>query len=68
MVGNARQQALQEAGQDVPPPQIIRALIDTGASISGVDPTVLKALGLTQTGDRNPYTEHKGRCCNESNV
>src|ERR1700733_4374800 len=56
MVGNARQQALQDAGQDVPPPQIIRALIDTGASISGVDPTVLTALGLSQTGEAEIHT------------
>jgi hypothetical protein len=56
MIGTARQQALQDAGQDVPAPQMIRALIDTGASISGVDPTVLTALGLTQTGEAEIHT------------
>ena len=56
MVGNARQQALQDAGQDVPTPQLIRALIDTGASISGVDPTVLAALALSQTGEAEIHT------------
>lgn len=56
MVGDARQQALQDAGQEIPAPQMIRALIDTGAGISGVDPTVLKALGLTQTGEAEIHT------------
>jgi hypothetical protein len=56
MVGDARQQALQAAGQDVPTPQMIRALIDTGAGISGVDPTALKALGLSQTGEAEIHT------------
>lgn len=56
MVGTARQQALQEAGQTVPLPQVIRALIDTGASMSGVDPTVLTALGLAQTGEADIHT------------
>jgi len=56
MVGDARQQALQDAGQDIPAPQLIRALVDTGAGISGVDPAVLKALGLTQTGEAEIHT------------
>ncbi|MGD0183195.1 MAG: retropepsin-like aspartic protease [Terriglobales bacterium] len=56
MVGAAREQALQDAGQNVPNPQMVRALIDTGASISGVDPTVLAALGLTQTGEAEIHT------------
>jgi hypothetical protein len=56
MVGDARQQALQAAAQNVPAPQMIRALIDTGASISGVDPAALKALGLSQTGEAEIHT------------
>jgi hypothetical protein len=35
---------------------MIRALIDTGASISGVDPAALKALGLSQTGEAEIHT------------
>lgn len=60
LVSDARRQALQDAGQDVPPPQTIRALIDTGASISAVDPTVLRALGLTPTGEAEIHTPSTG--------
>src|SRR5579863_126674 len=56
MVGSARQQALEAAGLAVPAPQMIRALIDTGAAISAVDPTVLKTLGLSQTGEAEIHT------------
>lgn len=60
MVSTARQQALTDAGLTVPSPQIVRALIDTGASISGVDPTTLAALGLTPTGDIEIHTPSTG--------
>ena len=51
MVSTARHQMLEAVGQPVPDAQTIQALIDTGASISGVDPTILSALGLTPTGE-----------------
>jgi hypothetical protein len=60
MVSTARQQALEDAGQAVPPPQLVRALIDTGASISGVDPSVLLALGLSPTGEAEIHTPTTG--------
>jgi hypothetical protein len=60
MVSSARQQALQDAGLEVPTAQIVRALIDTGASISGVDPSVLTALGLTPTGEAEIHTPSTG--------
>ena len=50
MLSTARSQMLGAAGTAVPTPQNIYALIDTGASISGVDPRVLTALGITPTG------------------
>ena len=50
MVSTSRHEMLVAAGQSAPVPHTIEALIDTGASISGVDPTVLSALGLTPTG------------------
>lgn len=37
-------------GRPVPPPRRIRALIDTGATISGMDNAVARELGLVQTG------------------
>jgi hypothetical protein len=42
--------ALTAAGQSAPKPVPIRALIDTGASSTCVDPSVLTALSLTPTG------------------
>lgn len=56
MVSSARQQMLESTGQTVPLPQMIRALIDTGASISAVDPSILTALGLTPTGEADIHT------------
>lgn len=40
-VSEARRQALTAAGQPVPPFVPIRALLDTGASVTCVDPTVI---------------------------
>jgi len=48
--------ALQDANLPIPPAQTIRALIDTGASISAVDPSILSALGLQQTGEADIHT------------
>jgi hypothetical protein len=45
-VAPARKKTLERVGFPVPPPQYVRAVIDTGASISGVAPDVLLALGL----------------------
>jgi len=49
-VSGERRKALQTAKQAIPAPQPIRALIDTGASGTCVDPSVLQALALTPTG------------------
>jgi hypothetical protein len=50
MVSTARRQALTDAGEPIPEPQYIVAVLDTGATISAVDPAVLAVLGLTATG------------------
>ena len=60
MVSAARQSALHHANLQVPAPQIVRALIDTGASMSGVDPSVLVALGLSPTGEADIHTPSTG--------
>jgi predicted aspartyl protease len=39
---------------------MIRALIDTGASITAVEPSVLSALGLTPTGEMEIHTPSTG--------
>jgi len=49
-VSFARRDALIAAGQTVPAAIRIRGLLDTGASGTAVDPSVLTALGLTPTG------------------
>lgn len=51
---------LQAAGQVVPVPQNIRALLDTGASCTCIDPTVLNALGLQPTGNTSISTPSTG--------
>jgi hypothetical protein len=49
-VSAARRTALIAANQQVPNPVPIRGLLDTGASGTAVDPSVLTTLGLTPTG------------------
>ena len=50
MVSLARHAALVAAHQPIPPPVPIHALIDTGASCTCVDPSVLTSLQLSPTG------------------
>lgn len=42
--------ALKTAGAPMPAPQLVEMLIDTGASHTNIDSTVVKALGLSPTG------------------
>ena len=56
MVSVSRAEALTLAGQPVPGAQRIFALLDTGASISAVDPGVLQTLGLQATGKADIHT------------
>lgn len=60
MVSAARHRALTTLGQAIPQPQKIRGLIDTGASGTCVDPSVLDALGLTPTGSVQVHTPTTG--------
>jgi hypothetical protein len=55
-VSAPRQAALQQAAQAVPGPQIARALIDTGASMTAVDPAITTALALAPTGQTTIHT------------
>lgn len=57
-----RREALKASGQAVPDLVQIQALIDTGASATCLDPSVLKNLNLTPTGSttiETPSTEGK---------
>jgi hypothetical protein len=49
-VSQPRRAALLAAKQPVPNPVQIRGLLDTGASGTAIDPSVLTTLGLTPTG------------------
>jgi hypothetical protein len=46
----AYMQQLKAAGQSIPPPQVVKGMIDTGASISTVSDAVAAAAGLQQVG------------------
>jgi predicted aspartyl protease len=59
-VSEPRQHALQAALQPVPNPQACLALLDTGASHTCVDPTILSALNLSPTGSANVLTASSG--------
>jgi len=49
-VSRPRSEALKKANLPVPNPIPVRVLIDTGASCTNIDPTILKALGVPSTG------------------
>jgi len=59
-VSQARAAALKTAGQAVPRPVSIQALIDTGASCTCIDPSVLSGLSLTPTGSVTVNTPSTG--------
>lgn len=59
-VSLARRNALVAANQAVPNPAQIRGLIDTGASGTCVDPSVLTILGLSPTGSVTVNTPSTG--------
>ena len=55
-----REQAMVKAGLPVPPLVAARALIDTGASCTCVDPSIITALQLTPKGNVAIYTPSTG--------
>jgi hypothetical protein len=59
-VSKPRRDALVAAGQTVPPTQRITALLDTGASCTTVDPSVITALNLQPTGIASVITPTTG--------
>lgn len=59
-VSEARGQALIAAGKPIPNPQLIAGLVDTGASGTCIDPTILAALELTPTGSCEMKTPSTG--------
>ena len=60
-VSEGRKTALIAAHQAVPDARIIRALVDTGAGFTSIEPAVLQALGLTPTGTIDIVTPSTGQ-------
>jgi hypothetical protein len=60
-VSDGRRLALEAAGLPVPTPRRIRALVDTGASFTSIDPAVLEELSLTPTGTIEIVTPSTGQ-------
>ena len=67
-VSEARRQALELAKQAVPHPVQIRALIDTGASNTCIDPIVLAELGLSPTGSAMCNTASSGDIAHQTDM
>jgi predicted aspartyl protease len=66
-----RYTALQQANVQAPPPIFARALIDTGASCTAVDPMVIQRLALPATGTAAVHTPSTGgnpHTCNQYDV
>jgi hypothetical protein len=59
-VSHARHEALTTAGQEVPAPSSVRALVDTGASCTCIDPAVVAALELPARGTVPIHTPSTG--------
>jgi hypothetical protein len=66
-VSQARNSALIAAGQPIPQAQKIWALLDTGASCTCVDPSVLQALQLQPTGRTSVNTPSTGTNLHDAN-
>lgn len=59
-VSQPRGIALQQAGQSIPPLRLIRGLVDTGASNTAIDPTIIEGLGIQPTGSMAIVTPTTG--------
>jgi hypothetical protein len=60
-VSQAKREALQTAGQAIPPIIPMRALVDTGASATCIEAGLLARLGLTPTGNILVHTPTTGQ-------
>jgi hypothetical protein len=71
VVSAPREAALKKAGQQVPAPVIVRCLVDTGASGTCVDPTVIAKLQIPPSGTVPIHTPSTGVTpveCNQFDV
>jgi hypothetical protein len=71
LVSAPRQEALKKAGQPVPRPVVVPCLVDTGASSTCVDPTVIQQLQIPPSGTVPIHTPSTGGTpcvCNQFDV
>jgi hypothetical protein len=61
LVSEARRAALTQNNVAIPAPKVIRALVDTGAGFTSIEPQVLTDLGLTPTGSVEYVTPSTGQ-------
>ena len=67
-ISGPRAEALKQAGKPVPHPIRVRGLIDTGASCTCIDPSIVQALQLTPTGVGLQYTPSTGDTPAQANL
>jgi hypothetical protein len=60
-VSEGRRAALQAQGLAIPTPRAIRAIVDTGASFTSLEPSIIQALELTPTGTIDIVTPSTGQ-------
>ena len=66
-VSGPRADALKASGQTVPSPVVVQGLIDTGASCTCIDPSVLQSLNLSPTGTVSVHTPSTGAAPHSTN-
>jgi len=64
----ARRSALQAAGQPIPAPVLAQILVDTGASMTSIDQTIIAQLGLQATGTVGILTPSTGATPHQCNT
>ena len=70
-VSGPRLRVLREANRTIPAPVLGRGLIDTGASGTAIDPSVVQSLGLLPTGMTTILTPSTGMVphpCNQYDI
>jgi predicted aspartyl protease len=70
-ISTYRQDAMRNAGMAIPQPIPMRALIDTGASGTCVDPAIVQQLGLQPSGTtqiHTPSTADAPVTCNQYDI
>ena len=70
-VSGPRREALEKASLEIPAPIMVRALVDTGASCTCLDPAAIRKLELAPSGTvslHTPSTGSKPHVCNQFDV